>query len=501
MHAVRSKGRVLLLLVVAVGLAWYLWRQVKRREYTMPDGTTIRVERVSYGSLEHIQLLSPMEKLRAALPAALQAKLAGPKPPLLTGSWSRNAVTHPSEDALYIYISRRDRENHYGGVNASRAEVVDEDGCVFAATQVGGFEYGLLGSRKFARRTNYSVGFFRFEAFPRREKKFRFLVQDDGPATAGESATPAFAQFIVANPTPRTPEVHWPVESLPVTRTQGSVSFVLTNVVFETNNYPWLPSNLKRKVLLPECQFSEEGRASTNWEAVETDLFDISGNFVSGAAGYRGSLCPRESAWKMRVKFFGGEKSLAASNAVWTLRGLAVPGAGHFTLLKQSDTLQGVKVSAVRFFGTGQFTLSNNMVLEGAPAKEPITNESLRIIYMPPASTGKNSDEKAVYNIEVAHPRLAFAWGYLNDDQQLTVCAVDDQGREFYAHNLGWRISNPPMGREPRHVNYLNNLSDTGESVLSVDLPLDARTVDLTFCVHTCQTEEFIFAPPQRQSP
>jgi hypothetical protein len=28
------------------------------------------------------------------------------------------------------------------------------------------------------------------------------------------------------------------------------------------------------------------------------------------------------------------------------------------------------------------------------------------------------------------------------------------------------------------------------------DLPADAKTVDLTFCVHTCRTAEFVFQPP-----
>ena len=81
-------------LLVALCLGWLLWSLAGSRDYTMPDGSFIRVEKVTFGKQEDIKLGGPIEKLKATLPASWQAKWPGPKRPGRNFSWRQNAVMH-----------------------------------------------------------------------------------------------------------------------------------------------------------------------------------------------------------------------------------------------------------------------------------------------------------------------------------------------------------------------------------------------------------------------
>jgi hypothetical protein len=484
-------------LAVALCLGWLLWSQAGSRDYTMPDGSIISVEKVGYGEQEHIYLSGTLDRLKAALPPSWQEMFPALKLPAIGRSWHINAVTRTNEDALYIYISRRKPGQGYCAVGTDQfAQLVDEDGCAFVSAVSGGYDDGPFATTTMPTGIpgmGTRVAWFRFEAFPRRDRKFRFLVSDFPQDRTPTSGPLNHAEFTVANPAPRPRIANWPVEPLPITRTQDRVSFILTNVTIKTNDFGNMRHNLKSKAIQADYAFAEDGQPSTNWEALETDLYDSSSNFISGKSPYAGALCPRESAWKLRVKFFGGQQSRAGSNAVWTLRGVAVPGPGQFTLLDRSEKLQGVPVKAVTFGGAGNFTYSNNIALDGTPAVEPITNNYSAMISMPANWSGKHSIPQPAYSLHVNRPHLAVDIGDLSGDQRFTVRAVDDQGREFYGYKLRWRL---PSAAKHDSVNFLDNWYDHEGNFLAFDLPADAKTVDLTFCVHTCRTAEFIFKPP-----
>jgi hypothetical protein len=85
----------------------------------------------------------------------------------------------------------------------------------------------------------------------------------------------------------------------------------------------------------------------------------------------------------------------------------------------------------------------------------------------------------------------------LSDDQRLTVRAVDDQGREFYGHKVNYWNYDPESGPGSPPVPYIEPWQDSEGGFVILDLPADAKTVDLTLCIHTCRTAEFVFQPPQ----
>jgi hypothetical protein len=118
------------LILLALAAGWLFWPQSDRRDYTMPDGSIIRVEKVSYGMVENINFRSPFEKLMDRLPASWQKKLPGYKAPDgVLEVWAvaakdsdliphTNGLTDDSHAGLYIYISRRNPAGGYRDVLA-----------------------------------------------------------------------------------------------------------------------------------------------------------------------------------------------------------------------------------------------------------------------------------------------------------------------------------------------------------------------------------------------
>jgi hypothetical protein len=336
-----------------------------------------------------------------------------------------------------------------------------------------------------------SVGWFRFEAFPRHESKFRLRVFTD--------ETNQCAEFVVANPASPPVTAKWVTQPLPITNVIGDVSFSLTQLKVKTNavlhkhfGYYGIPVHL-----VPKYQMSEGGQPSTNWQALETELYDSSGNFASAMYGDLSCLSPRETAWKLRVKFFGSESSRAASNTTWTLPGLTVPEHGKFILLQTARDLQGVPIKAIAFAGVGDFAYSNNLPTAIDAADVPEAETSLK--------TSWNNNRYGSSEVHTLHgrtPHLMLQVGKLTDDQRLTVRATDEQGRQYYAYQLH-PYGNNPAPREPAgKIRYLDRRYDqTLATFLALDLPVDAKMVDVTFCVHAATVVDFIFPPPGHADP
>jgi len=484
-------------LVVACLGSLIFWHS-NRREKPLPDGSIIRIEKVAYGHKEHIALAGPFEKIKAAVQKFWWSKFPRSRPPTIAGSssWWMNTIIHSNDPALYIYISRRAPGNSYRSVDAQSAQLIDEDGCVFSATQSGGFDDGLLSApRNGGGGTGYSVGWFRFEAFPRHDKKFRFRVYETQTwISPGPKA--GLAEFSIANPAPPPKSANWPVEPLPITLKQDNVTFILAKVAVRTDQVGYPQPDSSFKYLSTTFQTTEDGQLSTNWQALNKELYDSSGDFVAQQYGPLPPLCPRESSWKLRVKFFGSEKSRAASNAVWTITNLAVPAPGKYTVIDQSRELQGVPVKVGTFGGPGDFTYSNAITLHSEIHGGPIGNNSSTISSWPKNWTGKSSIAKPTFSLQTRQPYLAIQIGDLNEDQRLTVRAVDDQGREFYGHKINYGNNDPESGPDSPALHYIESWYESEGDFVILDLPKDAKTVDLSFCIHTCRTAEFIFKPP-----
>ncbi len=402
---------------------------------------------------------------------------------------------HSNEDALYIYFTRVGAENDgYTSVDFTQVELLDEHGCIFLPTQAGGDDDGRLvampGTPARPRMgSGYSVGWFRFEAFPRHESKFRLRVFTD--------ETNQCAEFVVANPASPPVTAKWVTQPLPITNVIGDVSFSLTQLKVKTNvaSHKYFGYYGNPIHLVPKYEISEAGQPSTNWEGLDAELYDSSGNFASAMYGDLGYLSPREAAWKLRVKFFGSEFSHAASNATWTLPGLVVPEHGKFVLLQSARGIfKGVPIKAIAFAGVGDFVYSNNLPTAIDAADVPQGESSLKTSW----NNNRAGVSSEIHTVHGLIPHLLLEVGHLNDDQRITIRATDEQGRNYYAYEWHAYGNNPPPKEKPDKILYLDKrygqpTATVSHTFLGLNLPAEVKTVDVTICVHAGTIAEFIF--------
>jgi hypothetical protein len=477
-----------LITLAAAGLILIFASPRHRRDAGLPDGSRLVVEKVRYGKLEPFQYGGWRQRLKQHLPQALVSRFFKATPGSVTSSsWVMNTTIHASNDALYVYITRRDADTgDYMDTGMRRMSLVDEHGCEFPSTQAGGEDDGRLTT---SAGSGSSVGWFRFEAFPRHEKSFRMLYfGQDGKVQA---------EFVLSNPAPPPAQTNdWVTEPLPITKSNGDVSFKLTSLTIATNGLRFW--TLNPRGIAPKYEVREHGEISANWRPLNIELYDSSGNFASEMAPDSRFLCTNEAAWKLRVKFFGSEQSPSASNATWTLRGLSVPAAGKFNVLSGSQELQGVEVKAVAFAGAGSFQYSNNVPLSGALPTEQIKQSSMDSAWY----GGPRGSQFVTRKVKSKTPHLCIKLGVMTEDQRFTARATDDQGREFYGYELHqYATTDSPAGK-PGEINYLDRGYHNGDDFfVAFDLPDDAKTVDVTFCVHSCFAPEFIFKPPTGMEP
>jgi len=468
-------------IVVLAALIFFLSRRSNPVEYKLADGSIVRLEKVTYGKEEKFMLQGGwLQRLRDAAVAYLPNKWANrfAGPFRSNGKWWNNSVVHTNSDAIHIWVTRRDPlSGNYLDVKINSAQLVDEHGCTFIATQCGGDNNGLL-------TNGYCVGWFTFEAFPRHERNFRLQLF----VNYGNNNV---CVFKLANPAPPPKEASdWVVKPLPITNQDGDVTFVLNAVNFKTNFAGSEPSRYGGlRQIAPVFEATEPLQPTQEWQAVDIDLWDSSGNFASEMWGDWRYLCPKESAWKLAVRFFGSEKSASASNGVWTLRGLEVPGSGEFTNLNATNELQGVAMTVIALAGPGRVTYLNNVPAQASPMEDSKEDNSYNNSYSGATST---------YKLAANTPHVAVLIGRLSVDQRLTIRATDDRGRVFYAREWAW-------GRYERHsvkegeLHYLQFYYDAYNKTPNffiLDLQDDSKTVDLTFCIHKARTTEFIFKPP-----
>lgn len=495
---------VVITALLTAGLILLAVRQKHNRDHKLPDHSVLRVEKISSGKRAPFKiggwLQELKEQLQKRLPKNWSSRLFKPAPLAANSSWYMNGVVHTNNDALWIWLTRRDPvSGNYQNVDIGAAELLDAHGCPFGATQLGGSDDGRLPPATGIRRgAQGSVEWLLFEAFPRHEKSFRLRLYD--------WQHKFLTDFSVPNPacTPMRAS-NWAVQSFPITKPFKDATFILTGVKIRTRDAGFWAQLLNGLSydgqafgIEPIFKFLEGGRPSTAWQALDMELYDSSGNFASKLNDRESPfLCPHEPAWKLRVKFFGSDESRSASNVAWTVRAIKVSGLGEFIPLDAAESLEGVRVKALALAGPGSVTYSNDLPIKATselPSQDglyPITSQS-----------------RSIKTVSFKTHHIAMSISALTQDQRLTIRATDDQGRQFYAQDWQQRYGNTGL-KKRGEIQYLesNYYFGRGPTFFKLDLPADSKTVDLTFCIHNSSTAEFIFKPrtpeekPDKKSP
>ncbi len=142
-------------------------------------------------------------------------------------------------------------------------------------------------------------------------------------------------------------------------------------------------------------------------------------------------------------------------------------------------------MKAIALAGAGEVTYLNGKVTQASRFED----DSKRANTLSYSSYANNN--RAI-NLGSVIPHVALEIGPLSENQRLTVRATDDQGRQGYAQQWGYYES----VTGPKEIHYVPYLNSREPNILILDLPKDAKTVDLIFCIHNARIEEFVFKPP-----
>jgi hypothetical protein len=499
MHISKRGWVVVAAILMVTALARVVWSWPPSRSHKLPDGSVLRVEKVSFGKRDQtfVPRINVFEDVKAKLASLLPKKWAAKIPVKVfasNGNWWRWATVHTNEDALHIWIMQRDPTNGFENVQAGGAVIVDEHGCVYPSSQEGGITLPSLPMGTGGGPGQSAVNWFTFEAFPRREPKMRLRLYKSPWGGIGPTSE-FLAEFVILNPAIKPVNSNsWVTEPLPIEKKYGDVTFTLKGVGYKTN---WIDgqTNFSRwsnswsysrypVEMVPEFKVVEDGKQTPEWEALDLELRDGSGNIAPKLWGDHKSvfLSPLEPAWKLTVKFFGSEQESSASNTVWVMRDIQVPGAAAYTALTNEQEVDGVQVKPVALAGPGEAVYRGDELTKISKHKPGSGNEM---------NFSGNLQETA----DSATPYIAVHLGDMKDDQRLTIRAVAPGGAEYYAEP--WRY-----GTNTAHTNGITYL-EKGQvpyklSYFLLDLPPEVKTVDLYFCLHRARTVEYVFKPPQQ---
>jgi hypothetical protein len=483
-------GWIILGTFLLAGTVAFVLLRGHRMEYALPDGTVMRVQRVSFGKHELIPPSTRYEEIKERilnkLPRSLTKRFYTPPAAMRPGWTTSSPPVHTNQDALQIWITRRDPATRkFANVGVTTAQIVDEHGCIFLCTVVGGEDPGLLPPvTGMANSERSSITWLTFESFPRRARTLRLRLFDQHTDTL-------MGEFVLPNPAPPAKSAaNWKPEPLPICRTNGEIVYALKTLTTVTNwQYRGGHESEFRDAteLEPFFEVRTNGRVAPGWVLGDLEATDSEGNFAPRPGRLPIFLCREAAAWKLVVKFFGPDNPHPASKATWTVKGVEIPAPGEFTTVDLSRDLNGVQVYVAALAGPGKVTYNDGAVTQSAPA----TNLGEGQFSM------SGSADRSKYDISSSLPHLGLQIGSLKPEQWLVISVVDDLGRRF---DLG-TSSGGSIGR-PTAFAFQSRLRQSRAATGSMQFPTlsissGAKTLDFTFTLEEAYTEEFIFKPPQ----
>jgi hypothetical protein len=424
----------------------------------LPDGTMLRLDAVTYGRQHSYEPgFFRLSRWRSWLPFL---------------PWSPVFEERTEDDALVFWMSRRSASGRFLGFEWwDSFAAVDRHGCRFfgdgqlhmSEASPGGTSSSSVGGGRLAPtspRDGMVVGYCLLQPFPRREPTVRLRIYGDNPQPV--------AEYTVPNPAPG-PYPNWTPEPLPITKRDGDLAITLTRLQLHIpRGRP--PADFVGDYGETEFHFAQNGRLTKEWEVSDPVLLDATGN---ACHLHQISLCPHETAWKLRARFFRNPRARFTPQETCTLTNIPAPDPGSVRLLGGSTRLQGVNLQPLAIAAAGTVSYTNGVPRMAQPA-DPRARSGSRGFSV--STSGSNSG--TVVETSSEFPHVAVRTSLVPDGWRLTVRAVDDRGRvtpgEF-----------PSVGDDIRFFN--------------LDLPPNSRRLTLTFALHRARTAEFLVRPPRPQ--
>jgi len=289
---------------------------------TLPDGTQIIVQAVTYGTNHNFvhgsELLGKIQKY---------IPFTGWLPPALA------MVMSTGDEFLIIWHSAYNpRTRKYLALQMDDFSVIDEHGCVFPVKHFGGNQ----------STPRFSVSSAYVRVFPRRQKKFAIRLKFSNHPPV---------DFEIANPLHPLTVTEWDPEPLPRTRKTNNLAVTLTA----------LRPNAERSYISADFNVHEDGVNRNQWYSLSRSFSDATGNNTIH------TLCPHERAWKVELEVFKTDKAPFPESAIWHIPNMVVPASGEVRTLTNQHQLAGLKIELMALCGSGDFSFSNDVCLLSAP--------------------------------------------------------------------------------------------------------------------------------------
>lgn len=388
----------------------------------MPDGSILVLEDVTYGTHTFQIELPPM-----------------PGFSLFPARRVETVNSYGTTNGYAIWLSRRDgqRPERYLDFEWwARCVVVDENGWEVEDEYPGlrgignGGSTGTSGSRPLSVNSSGT----RYErviahsALPRIRHsggtfKLRVYNFDDE----------LVAELDVRDPAPSGPIPEWTPSPLPARASDGDLTLQLNNVTSQV--YSWQSSHgVEENVNINlATEFLQDGQKTEEWFVSSTLIADALGN-ESQTYGCR--LSPFEPAWKLSVRAFRTSTARFDDKEKWTAAELSLPEADVGLLISDSAAVGTGPVSvgimalggsgAVEYSGLGASGTNSSYGGQAGNESFNIDHDSPYSYPSPPAASTTRVNCKL--------PHLVLKIEGMNPNQNLTLTAVDDQGREVKTH-------------------------------------------------------------------
>lgn len=295
----------ILVLGIAAGAYWWLFRP---QIIVLEDGTRLTLLGVTYGK-HHACPVSKVDGHKILHMGKLDT----------------------TNDSLCLWLDQKHEKDNWPNYQLLAFDA--------ANTACSGNQMRTQGNFSGNNRKEQVMGMV-FEAFPRRGSKIYFRVQQWNQHNGQQNITPT--SFVVRNPAPRSGYPKWTPEPLPVTQENDDLKATLTRFEIEQNtfNYGNPPAKAKdpmKNGVLTAFRIEQNGTVATNWQPVQIDTSDATGNQARNRGWssrkeddeeimvYQWGLWPDEPAWKLRVEM--SRKSGFTAGETWAVTNIPVkPG-------------------------------------------------------------------------------------------------------------------------------------------------------------------------------
>jgi hypothetical protein len=339
--------------IAFLGMAavWWANRVNPKWQQQLPDGTTVRLQHVTYD-----------REFRLRLGRRWQDYLGMALPEKWAGALGAQFIRIGTSNTLTVCLTL-DRNN--SPAQEFRAATVDSHGCEFGLDPVNIYSAGE------------PCAVYGATTFPRGDEDFRLRLYDRQP----DQTWSAVADFPVKNPK-RHKRQAWNAEALPITKTVGGVPFTL--VALKTGILArHMPAQSPKAGewegaaltwMLPSSQ-----KWSLDWELADFKGFtDAFGQNV-GRGGYSssllnngeylvcvdGGLCVEEPVWKVEAEFI--RKRNFPTNELWVIRGIAIPSGDQATSINLTTNINGTIIQLMGVSGANCPTPELRQSLSGRP--------------------------------------------------------------------------------------------------------------------------------------